>query len=43
MITPLYSVNKPDNFVHSYQKNPINDLISDKDLMQLQLRYRFNE
>jgi hypothetical protein len=25
------------------QKNPINDLISDKDLMQLQLRYRFNE
>ena len=25
MITPLYSVNKPDNFVHSYQKNPIND------------------
>ena len=26
MITPLYSVNKPDNFVHSYQKNPINDI-----------------
>ena len=26
MITPLYSVNKPDNFVHSYQKNPISDI-----------------
>ena len=25
MITPLYSVNKLDNFIHSYQKNPIND------------------
>ena len=25
------------------QKNPINNLMSDKDLMQLQLRYRFNE
>ena len=26
MITPLYSVHKPENFVHSYQKNPINDV-----------------
>ena len=26
MITPLYSVNKPDNSVLSYQKNPINDI-----------------
>ena len=26
MITPLYSVNKPDNFVYSSQKHSINDL-----------------
>ena len=26
MITPLYSVNKPDNSVQSYQKNPISDI-----------------
>ncbi len=26
MITPLYSVNKPDNFLYSSQKNPINDI-----------------
>ena len=26
MITPLYSVSKPDNSVYSSQKNPINDI-----------------
>ena len=26
MITPLYSVNKPDNFVYSSHKHPINDV-----------------
>ena len=26
MITPLYSVNKPDNNVYSSQKHPINDI-----------------
>ena len=26
MITPLYSINKPDNFVYSSQKHPINDV-----------------
>ena len=26
MITPLYSINKPDNFVYSSHKHPINDV-----------------